>query len=246
MSASGAESRARLAGSLKLCANITLGRDRFALTRLENSVMRQRAGLEQVAWVRPRALRRAVQQLDFGNVVTYADFSHHVCYTRDQPTIKFFDEILRQKRLYRETTLFRSVSRGRIRKKRIGLDKMSSVVLTPDNFVQYYDQCMRHADFIIQQGLKPFDKALNHRPGRETDIAAVIDPSGEMMFFRRGNHRLGIARALGLERMPVRIYMLSGPYLERFMGRPECWIPGRLPARIQTATQAALLATQPV
>lgn len=233
-----------LAASLKLSANIALRRDLFALTLLENRVMQTRAGIDRVAWLRPRALRRTVQQLDFGNVVTYADFSRLVRPTREQPTIKFFDEILRQKRPYRDTTLFRSISRGRIKRKRLGLNKSSSVVLTPDNFVQYYDQCMRHAEFIAVHGLQPFQKSTSHRPGRETDIAALIDVSGEVMFFRRGNHRLGIARALRIERIPVRIYVLSGAYLERFMARRDCWVPGRLPSRIHVACQAALEATQ--
>ena len=233
--------------AVKLCVNMAARRDLFILHELENAAIQKTSGIHAAVWLPPFAIANSVQQINLGNVITYTDFSRFVRPTREQPTVKFFDEILRQKRPYRETTLFGAISGGQIKRKRIGVDKNSSVVLTPENVVDYYDQCMRHAEFVAREGLQPHAKASSHRAGRETDIAVLVDPSGEVMFFRKGNHRLGIARAHGINPIPVRIFTVAGAYMERFMPRRDVWRTWELPARLQLVCRTAVeRAVEPV
>jgi hypothetical protein len=215
---------------LKLSANSRMRRDRFALSSLDNHLVRQSAGMDRAVWISPQLLQRSVRQITPANVITFADLSKLVRPLSSEPTINFIDEIIRQRRPYRETTLFSEMESGRMRRKRVGDE---TVVLTTANFQQYYEKCLRHVEFVASHGLRPWDKptALSY----DGDIALLLSENGELMFLRRGTHRLGIASALGLNRIPVQIFMVAGMYLVNAADDRDWYLPWRLPAALRRA-----------
>ena len=220
---------------LKLSANSWVRRDRFALSSLENHLVRQAAGLHGAIWISPELLHRSVRQITPANVVTFADLSQLVRSVSSEPTINFIDEIVRQHRPYTETTLFREIESGKAKWKRLGAEM---VMLTTANFRQYYEKCLRHVESVASHGLRPWDKltALSY----DGDIAVLLSSRGELLFLRRGTHRLGIARALNLQRIPVQIFMVTGMYLADSTDDP-CWhLPWRLPTAIRRACARSL------
>lgn len=225
--------------SSKLCANILARRDAFTLTTSENSWMQEQANIDAPVWIPPFALRKTVRRVDVENIVNYADLSRFVRWTCEQPTIEFFDEILVQNLPYRDTSLFKAVSSGRKTRKQLGMARGLPVPLTQENFLAYYNKCIDHADFVMRNGIGPYQAPTDRSERRDTDIAVLIDAEGEIMFFKRGNHRVGIARALNIEQIPVKIYMLSGAYLERFLATSDVR-PQRLATSIERACRAAL------
>ena len=222
---------------LKLSVNGWTQRDRFVLSPLENHLVRQSAGMRSTAWVSPQRLHRSVRQITPSNVVTFANLSHLVRPVSGEPTITFLDEIVRQRRPYKETTLFRTIESGKMNRKHLGAE---TVMLTTANFQQYYEKCLRHVEFVARHGLQPWNKstALSY----DSDIAVLVSASGELLFLRRGTHRLGIARALGLEYIPVQIAMVTGTYLADLADDPSWYLPWRLSSALRRACARALRA----
>lgn len=215
---------------LKLSANGRTRRDRFALSSLENHVVRQSAGMLRPVWISPHLLHRSARQITPANVVTFANLSQLVRPVSEEPTIEFIDEIIRQRRPFNETTLFRDVQSGKVRWKRLGAE---TVMLTTANFHQYYEKCCRQVELVANLGLRPWDKST--ASGYDSDIAVLLTVSGELVFLRRGTHRLGIARALGLERIPVQIFMVAGMALADSADDAGWYLPWRLSAALRRA-----------
>lgn len=220
---------------LKLSANSWRRRDRFALSSLENHLVRQSAGLHCSVWISPQSLQRSVRQITPANVVTFADLLHLVRPVSSEPTINFIHEIVRERRPYSETTLFREIESGKVKRKRLGAE---TVVLTTANFRQYYEKCVRHVEFVASHGLQPWDKSTGL--SYDGDIAVLVAAGGELMFLRRGTHRLGIARALSLQRIPVQIYMVTGMYVADSADDPYWYAPWRLSAALRRACARTL------
>jgi hypothetical protein len=220
---------------LKLSANSWMRRDQFALSPLENHLVREAAGMDCSIWISPQLLHDSVRQITPANVVTFAELAQLVRPVSGEPTIKFIDEIVRQRRPYKDTTLFREIESGKSRRKHVGNE---TVTLTTANFREYYEKCLRHVEFVASHGLRPWEKstALSY----DGDIAALLSAHGELMFLRRGTHRLGIARALGLQRIPVQIFMVTGRYLADTADEPGWYLPWRLSAAIRRACTRTL------
>jgi hypothetical protein len=229
---------AQASALLKLSANGRMRRDRFALSSLENHVVRQSAGMLRPVWISPHLLHRSVRQITPANVVTFANLSQLVRPVSEEPTIEFIDEIVRQRRPYEETTLFREIASGKVRWKRLGAE---TVMLTTANFQQYYEKCFRQVEFVVNHRLRPWNKST--APGYDSDIAVLLTASGELLFLRRGTHRLGIARALGLERIPVQIFMVAGTMLADFADDAGWYLPWRLSAALRRACARTFRAT---
>ena len=224
---------------LKLSANGRMRRDRFALSSLENHLVRQSAGMLRAVWISPHLLHHSVRQITPANVVTFADLSPLVRPVSGEPTIEFIDEIVRQRRPFKETTLFRDIESGNVtRRKRLGTE---TVMLTTANFHQYYEKCFRHVELVIEHGLRPWNKST--ALGYDSDIAVLLTASGELMFLRRGTHRLGIARALGLERIPVQIFMVAGMALADSADDARWYLPWRLSAALRRVCARTFRAT---
>src|SRR5690606_33713713 len=113
----GVEARALL----KLSGNARVRRDRHVLSSLEDHLVRESAGMHHPFWISPHAVRRSVRRIVPANVVTFADLSHLLL--RDvasETTVRFIDEIVREGRPYRESTLFRQVANGKGKRRRLG------------------------------------------------------------------------------------------------------------------------------
>ena len=221
----------------KVSLNCRERRDRFALSTLENHLVRQAAGMQRTLWIPPRRVQQSVRQILPPNAVTFADLSSLVRPVASEPTIRFADEVVRERRPYHDTTMFGDVARGKTKRRRLGGEM---AVLTPANFAQYYEKCLRQADEIARHGLQPWDKsaALSY----DGDIAVLLSEDGELIFLRRGTHRLGIAYALDLDRIPVQIFMVAGPRLARVAeaGGIRGWhLPWRLAATVRRACDQA-------
>jgi hypothetical protein len=187
-------------------------------------------------WISPQSLLHSVRQMTPANVVTVADHPRLVRPVSGESTVNFIDEIVRQSRPYMETTLFKEIVNGKRIRKRLGHE---TVLLTASNFRHYYDKCVRHVELVAGHGLRPWNKsaALSY----DGDIAVLLSSHGELMFLRRGTHRLGIARALGLPRIPVQIVMVAGGYLAASADDPGWYLPWGLSTVIRKAVDRTLV-----
>ena len=63
------------------------------------------------------------------------------------------------------------------------------------------------------------------RFGHDENILVAIDERGELIYWRRGKHRLAISLALGLKDIPVKVALLSGYLDEAVAGHSRPWGP---------------------
>lgn len=91
-----------------------------------------------------------------------------------------------------------------------------------DEYFEYQVSLIRSIDkhgYHSQHDLARRQNALvpefsSKRP-REHEIGCAIGPNGEVWMFRTGHHRLQIARALGVEQIPVEVHFIHWKWLAR-------------------------------
>jgi hypothetical protein len=228
--------------------NVLSGKDRFVLTREQRDQLMGMAQADVPVWVPPGCLQWSVtgQRRKRSNFIHF-EVAQKTVRLSEHTTSIFIDEIIRQRRALEETTLYRIAlsPNGRVWrqissegvKHRVRLDSEESLRA-------YHARCIDLAASIARHGVMPMQSQegadWRERDGEDGDVLVAIDENGRFLHFRRGRHRMAIAQALGVERMPVLIHVMSGRYLLRFLRRWEVLVPGRLERAMRAAIAHAV------
>ena len=233
---------------LVVSVNILLRRDLLSLSSEQRERLMEAADLFGPQWISPHCLALSMigKRRKRGNFISFAR-TRLLTNLDDHPTFAFIKEILIDKRDCTQTALYRAAMTPgtRVRRQSSAHGVKERVSLASDGeIVAYYNRCRQLAESISERGVLPMSSEEGARlragDGDEGDILIAIDENGEIIHYRRGRHRLAIAKALGVKRVPVRIHFMSGHYLLRFMKRREALIPGRLEKAICAAARSAL------
>jgi hypothetical protein len=233
---------------LVISVNVLLGRDVLSLSPEQRDRLMAAVDLSGAQWLRPQCLALSMigKRRKRGNFISFAR-TQRLARLDEHPTSAFIREILVDKRDCTQTALYREAMTpgSRVRRQASSEGVKDRVSLASDGEIQaYYNRCRLLAESISERGVLPMSSEegamLRATDGDEGDILVAITESGEIIHYRRGRHRLAIAKALGIARVPVRIHFMSGDYLLRFMKRREVLIPGRLERAIRAAARSAL------
>ena len=122
----------------------------------------------------------------------------------------FIDEILLRGLSVEQTSLYRMALAGYNIRRRIGREGELLQLVRYEDFESYYKRCLLLAESIAKHGVLDIDRAPADLMTRnEKNVRILIREDGALYHYRRGKHRLAIARALGISMMPVDIYCNS-------------------------------------
>jgi hypothetical protein len=122
--------------------------------------------------------------------------------------------------------------------------KYRAQLKTEESIASYYERCISLTKSIKKHGVVPMYSNEGVKPraayGDDKDIGVAIDEDGQLSHYRRGKHRLAIATALGIERVPVVVHFISGRYMLKFIRKRVVLLPRRLLAGIRKAVDQAV------
>jgi len=86
----------------------------------------------------------------------------------------------------------------------------------------YYERVQGLIEIIRANGVRPV-REINPddpyvRSGKETDIGLAVLPDGSLRMFRKGRHRLLVARVLGVEYVPCTPTLVSADWVRKHSG----------------------------
>ena len=244
--------RERLPSRPLVIANVLSGRDVFRLLPAQRQRFVLSTSLDRPVLVPAKSVRFGMtgRYRRRSMVISFAETEKHLRPIASLPTFIFLDEIIRHRKDLQETVLYKQVMSGeRVRRQHSSNgQKHRGQLVTDDELVRYYERCMALTESIRRQGVIPLDSPEGSKfrssDGEDKDIGVAIDEEGRIIHYRRGKHRLAIAQALGLNRVPVVVHFISGRYLLKFMRKRDLFMPGRLHAAICQAVDHAVAAAE--
>ena len=217
-------------------ANLLVGDDRYRLRSVQRERFKATAELDGPFWLRASSLELTMigSGRNPSNVIIFRGPERKLSRLADHPTFGFVDETVREKRPYKETTLYAGLLTGlrMTRQHSVNGNKRWSLIETEADFVRYYEHCLALAESIRDNGLFAISSKeaapFAERHGEDGEIRVGIDADGKFLHCRYGRHRLAIASVIGIEYVPVAIDFLSAQHLLNFIERWEIVVPGRL------------------
>jgi len=198
---------------LKTRKNIVFGREVYPLKASENRCLYINCPFKTSHWVDPSTI---VQGLDWsenkGHLIVYDRVGRLYPFAGHSTSV-FITELISEEKRLEETTLYKGMSRGFARKVIIGGRSVRIPLDTHDNMVIYFDKCQALIKSIQENGVQEEDK----------NIGITVSAKGEIAHFRCGHHRLAIAQALGLRRVPIDIELVSAKFLVERVSRRRLW-----------------------
>jgi len=131
-------------------------------------------------------------------------------------TIRFIDE-LSQGIAPLDTAFWREIEMG-VRVTRWIENRGKCIIDSKATFLEYASRVQDMLSFSRENGIVPISQSRplpSQRP--DVDIGFALLDDG-IYFYRKGHHRLGCARALGIERVPCKCYLFSANKLKRISG----------------------------
>jgi hypothetical protein len=179
------------AAARKIWLNLKSGVEKNALSSKEKHAFVKEIGLTEPVWIRTGQLAECLRIARPLQVVSFFPMHQARFRLSAHPTFDFVRETL-DGRHWSETTLYRNGLRPEI------------------DWPAYAERCRTLAESIRATGLMPY-------PGRALqNICVYVDQTGRPLHFKRGHHRLAIAHALNLERIPVAVIGISAQHLRKF------------------------------
>lgn len=89
---------------------------------------------------------------------------------------------------------------------------------TKEEAKQYLDRLVALAQIVGRQGQVPSPHDLHNLSGRkDDDIGAAIGENGAILHFRKGHHRMMLAKQLGVPTVSVAIHVVHSAWLQRLL-----------------------------
>ncbi|HEX2257350.1 MAG TPA: hypothetical protein VHG92_11740 [Afifellaceae bacterium] len=229
----------RISPLTRAAINLLVGRECYRFTREERRALARTITLDRTFELPTDAIGYAVRgKRRHHNVVYFDDAKLPIQPFEAHPTFVFIDEIIRQGKGYKETALYADMHRGRRLWRQTGSEgEKARIELGSDQqFDLYYARCFRLAESIQKHGvldLRSSEAAgFRERDAFEDNLSVGINERGEFVHYRRGKHRLAIAKVLGVRLVPATGVFVSGKYLRKEIPIWKTLLPGRLPSAI--------------
>ena len=199
---------------LKTRKNLFLGEESYQLTSEENKYLCRNNPFNKTHWIDADKIIHAANWPEIkGQLILYDRigkldlFASHV-------TSIFIRELIVQEKSLEETSLYKSMSERRwVRPVILGGKRVKIPLNTPENMLAYFDKCQSLIKSIQDSGVKA---------SKDENIGIAITSDG-IAHFRLGHHRLAIAQALGIKRIPIDIILISAQFLVERVARWQLW-----------------------
>lgn len=245
-----ARSKFRFSASTKITFNALLAHDAFQLKRLERKQIRNSPSFARTLTVPACCFGfRMIGRRPRSNIITFDRSQIQRKPLTEFDIFLFVDEVIKQGKPYQETTLYGKFLSGELRKPITRAFKSAddptnrTKITSEEEFSRYYTRCLSLADSIAKHGLfdlktdEGYARGLNF--GHDFNILVAIDEDGGLIHWRMGKHRLAIARALGLQAVPVNVGFLSGHWMLAVAGRARLLMRNGLDESINLAFDEA-------
>ena len=194
--------------------NLALGEEIYRLTYDENKSLYRNHPFIKTHWIDADRIIYAAnwseikaELIIYDGIGRFDLFASHV-------TSIFIRELIVQKIALEETSLYKSMSARRwVRPVILGGRRVKIPLNTHENMLAYLDKCQSLIKSIQANGVE----ASKHE-----NIGLAITSEG-IAHFRLGHHRLAIAQALGIKRIPIDIILISAQFLVDRVPRWRLW-----------------------
>ena len=199
---------------LKTRKNLILGRDGFPLTSDENKYFYRSRPFKTTHWIDTDKIIYGLSDPEKKEQLIVYDSIRQLDLFALHSTSVFIRELVVHKQPLEETTLYRSMSECTwIRPVMLGGKRVKLPLNTHENMLAYFDKCQSLIKSIQEGGVKQ---------SQDENIGIAITCEG-IAHFRLGHHRLAIAQALGLKRIPIDIILISAQFLVERLPRWRLW-----------------------
>jgi hypothetical protein len=193
--------------------NLLLGRESYPLTSDESKCLYRNHQFKTTFWIDPNKIiyefgfEKKGQLIVYDGVGRFDLFVQHV-------TSVFLRELIVQKIRLEETALYKIMSERKLSRPVILKGKRVKIPLNTQNMMIYFDKCQSLIKSIQARGVEL---------SKYDNIGLAIASDGQIAHYRVGHHRLAIAQALGIKRIPIDIILLSGKFLVERIPRRRLW-----------------------
>ena len=194
--------------------NIIAGKEICPLSAAENRSLYLDCPFKTTHWIDPKKISHGLYwSQNRGHLIVYDSVGRLYPFARHSTSV-FIRELILEKKHLEETTLYKAMSRGFARKVIISGKPVRIPLNTHDNMLLYLDKC---------QSLISSIQAYGFEWSKDKNIGLTITSEGEIAHFRCGHHRLAIAQALGITKVPIDIELVSAKFLVERIPRRRLW-----------------------
>ena len=199
---------------LKTRKNLILGRGSFPLTSDENKYFCRSRPFMTTHWIdTDKIIYALVDPEKKGQLIVYDSIRQLDLFALHSTSV-FIQELVVHKIPLEETTLYRSMSEcTSIRPVMLDGKRVKLPLNTHENMLAYFDKCQSLIKSIQEGGVKQ---------SPDENIGIAITSAG-IAHFRLGHHRLAIAQALRLKKIPIDIILISAQFLFERLPRWRLW-----------------------
>lgn len=203
----------------KIRANLRLERNVLNLTQIERQAIR-RTLFQKPIWIPTKAIAHSLRApKKENNIVNFYNTDRRTQSIEIHQTFIFIREILIDQLEYNKTSLFQLMSEGKESNRALKINQTRFGQCGDD---PYHAKCLALIKSIKQNGFQAAAEANAVDP----NILVAIADDGSLLHYKRGHHRLAIAHALKIEKIPVNVEWLSGSFCMKFVDKRRLWRPG--------------------
>ena len=97
--------------------------------------------------------------------------------------------------------------------------KVRSEAWTKTEAAQYMERIISLANIIQNGGRVPRSDELAQLSGRaDEEVGIAIGADGELLHFRKGHHRMALAKQLGIPRLDIELHLVHSDWLRNLLG----------------------------
>ena len=207
----------------KIRINLRSGLEVQPLSVSQNKYLHLHCPFQTIHWIDPARIIYRLDGLSWRgkNELIMHGGTEFLGSFADHSTSVFIRELLNESKRLEETKLYKEMGLEEVelRVVHIGGQRVRIPLNSRENMMIYFHKCQALVDSIRAKGVESLDTAPGSARGviKDKNIGIAVTSDGRLAHFRRGHHRLAIAQALGLKRIPVEINFVSAKYLaDRF------------------------------
>ena len=205
------------AALLKTRKNLFLGREGHPLTSAENKSLYR--PFTTTHWIDPSKIVHGLNwPAKKGHLIVYDGTGRLDVFAQHSTSI-FIRELILENKPMEETTLYKRMSNRRwVRPVILGGKRVKIPLNSHENMKIYFDKCRSLIKSIQDSGVEGFVER-----SKIENIGLALTFEGRITHYRVGHHRLAIAQALGIKKIPMDILLVSAKFLAEKLLRWRLW-----------------------
>lgn len=194
--------------------NIIAGKEILPLDAFENKCLYLTCPFKTSHWIDAEKLVHGLYwPANKGHLIVYDRVGRLYPFATHTTSI-FIRELILENRRLEDTTLYKAMGRGFSRKVLIEGKPVRIPLNTRENLMIYFAKCQSLISSIQHRGLEWV---------KDKNIGLAITAEGEIAHFRCGHHRLAVAQALRIAKVPIDIELVSAKFLVERVPRRRLW-----------------------